>query len=61
MNKKVMVILFVAFLLLQGVACLCGDETYASTENDINDLTEPLPPDTPPTLSGIGNGGGNPG
>lgn len=59
MNKKVIVILLVALLLLQGVACLCGDETH--TENDV-DLTEPLPLDTPPTPSGIENGGGgNPG
>jgi hypothetical protein len=61
MNKKILAILFVALLFIGGAASLLADESQEPTEQD-HELTDLLPPESPPTLSGIGNGGGgNPG
>lgn len=59
MNKKMIAILVVV-LFMGGVTSLLADESHRSTDNSRYDLTDPLPPELP-TLSGIGNGGGNPG
>ncbi len=60
MNKRIIAILFVVLLFMGGVTSLLADESQESTDNS-NDFTEPSSPEPPPTLSGIGNGGGNPG
>ena len=60
MNKKIMVILFTVLLLMGGASSLLADATQESSERSY-EVTESLD-DSPPTLSGIGNGGGgNPG
>lgn len=61
MNKKILVILFVTLLFMGGITNICADELPESTDNASYDLIEPLPFDPPSTLSGVGNGGGNPG
>ena len=61
MNKKVIAVLCAALLFIGGVTSLLANESQDSSGNSY-ELTEPLTPDPPPTLSGIGNGGGgNPG
>lgn len=58
MNKKMIAILVVALLFMGGVTSLLADESHRSIDNRY-DLTDPLL--ELPALSGIGNGGGNPG
>ena len=63
MRKKTIIILLVAFFLLNGVAYLFADQENASAgENMACEAIEPSPPDSPSILCGEGNGGGgNPG
>ena len=60
MNKRIIAILFVALLFMGGVTSLLAEESQESI-GDSNDFTEPSSPEPPPTLSGVGNGGGDPG
>jgi hypothetical protein len=60
MNRKMIAILFAALLFIGGAASLLADESQEPTEQTF-EITDPLPLESPPTLSGIGNGGGNPG
>ena len=61
MKKIIIAVLFAALLLMGGASTLLADTPQDSSENINYEITE-LPPDSLPTLSGIGNGGGgNPG
>ena len=60
MNKILIAVLFATLLLMGGASSLLAEATQDSSESSY-EVTE-LPSDSPPTLSGIGNGGGgNPG
>jgi hypothetical protein len=63
MNKNVLAILFAALIFMGGAVNILAEATHGSNENSCELVVSPtlLPPDSPPTLSGIGNGGGNPG
>ena len=60
MKKIIIAVLFAALLLMGGASTILADTPQDSSESSY-EITE-LPPDSPPTPSGIGNGGGgNPG
>lgn len=63
MNKNILVALFAALIFMGGTANLLADVASDSNESSCEFVVSTtLPLDFPPTLSGIGNGGGgNPG
>jgi hypothetical protein len=62
MKKRIIIGLLVIFLLLGETVFLFAAEEITSPE-EIEEGFEPIDllPDSPPTLSGGGNGGGDPG
>lgn len=59
MNKKIVVILCVVLLLLEGAICLLADQEAVLTEKTDNyRLTEPQVPESQTNPCGEGNGGG---
>jgi hypothetical protein len=63
MNKNILVVLFAALIFMGGTVNLLADVANDSNGNSCEfAVSTTPPPDLPPTLSGIGNGGGgNPG
>lgn len=57
MNKKVLTILCVALLFLEGVVCISAEEPGTAPESKSYDVAESTP-DSPLTTCGEGNGGG---
>jgi hypothetical protein len=61
MNRKIVAVVVLAFLLVGGVVTLCADESDTFTGvSDFHELTEPSA-ESDGTLCGDGNGGGIPG
>jgi len=63
MNKKLVVILLIAFLFVGGVISLFADEEAVPSKDtaDNHELREPHIPKSQPNPCGEGNGPGNPG
>jgi hypothetical protein len=62
MNKNILAIMFATLILLGGVSSLLAETPDNPIENGCEIAVVPTStPDSPLTLSGIGNGGGNPG
>ena len=61
MNRKIVAVAVLAFLLVGGVVTLCADESDTSKGvSDFHELTEP-PAESDGIICGDGNGGGIPG
>ncbi|MBU6997897.1 MAG: hypothetical protein HXS41_06630 [Theionarchaea archaeon] len=62
MNKNILAMVFATLLLLGGVSNLLAETLDSPIENSRDTVVLPASIlDSPLTLSGIGNGGGNPG